>query len=105
MAGEWRFNPSVHRAKGDRLVRARVLPICDNSLISLHCALVITEDPTFLHADSDDFNQTEWIVMLIRVFSRLMVYSCRGSHISPISPRICFSFSLEASPDICVIVV
>ena len=25
MAGEWLFNPSVHRAKGDRLVR-RALP-------------------------------------------------------------------------------
>ena len=30
MAGEWRFNPSVHRAKGDRLVRARVLSVFDN---------------------------------------------------------------------------
>ena len=30
MAGEWRFNPSVHRANGDRLVRARVLPVCNN---------------------------------------------------------------------------
>ena len=25
-----RFNPSVHRAKGDRLVRARALSVCDN---------------------------------------------------------------------------
>ena len=32
MAGEWRFNPSVHCAKGDRLVRARVLLVCDNAL-------------------------------------------------------------------------
>ena len=32
MAGEWRFNPSVHRAKGDRLVRATVLPVCNNAL-------------------------------------------------------------------------
>ena len=31
IAGEWRFNPSLHRAKGDRLVRARVLPVCDNA--------------------------------------------------------------------------
>ena len=29
MAGEWQFNPSVHRAKGDRLVR-RALPVADN---------------------------------------------------------------------------
>ena len=27
---EWWFNPSVHRAKGDRLVCARVLPVCYN---------------------------------------------------------------------------
>ena len=32
MVGEWRFNPSVHRAKGDRLMRARELPVCDNAL-------------------------------------------------------------------------
>ena len=31
LAGEWRFNPSVHREKGDRLVRARVLPVCDHA--------------------------------------------------------------------------
>ena len=32
MAGEWRFNPSVHWAKGDRSVRARALPVSDNEL-------------------------------------------------------------------------
>ena len=30
-ASEWRFNPSIHREKCDRLVRAQVLPVCDNS--------------------------------------------------------------------------
>ena len=25
---KWRFSPNVHRAKGDRLVRASVLPVC-----------------------------------------------------------------------------
>ena len=35
MACVWRFNPSVHRAKGDRLVRARMLPVCDNGSVSL----------------------------------------------------------------------
>ena len=30
MAGEWRFNPSVHRAK----VRARVLPVCDDGYLA-----------------------------------------------------------------------
>ena len=30
MAGEWLFNPSVHKAKDDRLVGARALPVCDN---------------------------------------------------------------------------
>ena len=38
MAGEWRFNPSVHRAKGDRLVRARALPVCDNEVQVGMCA-------------------------------------------------------------------
>ena len=28
--GGWRFNSSVHLAKGDRSVRARALPACDN---------------------------------------------------------------------------
>ena len=28
--GEWRFNPSVLPTKGDRIVRARALPVCDN---------------------------------------------------------------------------
>ena len=32
MAGELRVNPSVHRAQGDRLVRARMLPVCDNDV-------------------------------------------------------------------------
>ena len=31
MAGEWRLNPSVLRAKGDRSVRARALPVGDNA--------------------------------------------------------------------------
>ena len=29
ITGEWRLNPSVQRAKGDRLVRDNVLPVCD----------------------------------------------------------------------------
>ena len=33
MAGEWRFNPSVHRAKDNRLVCVRVLPVCDNGIL------------------------------------------------------------------------
>ena len=31
MTGEWRINPRVLRAKGDRSVRARVLPVGDNA--------------------------------------------------------------------------
>ena len=33
MAGEWRFNPSMHRVKGDKLSHAKVLPVCDNGCI------------------------------------------------------------------------
>ena len=41
MVGEWRLNPSVHRAKGDRLVCARMLPICDNAVKMVTCSLEI----------------------------------------------------------------
>ena len=30
MAGEWRFNPSVQREKGDSFVSARMRHVCDN---------------------------------------------------------------------------
>ena len=30
MANEWRFNRTVHRAEGDRLVRVNALPVCGN---------------------------------------------------------------------------
>ena len=30
MAGEWRFNPGVHRAKG-----ARALPVCANGILTI----------------------------------------------------------------------
>ena len=43
MAGEWRLNPSVHRAKGDRLVHARVLPVCDNVIM---CYFLLPPDPS-----------------------------------------------------------
>ena len=33
-----RFNPSVHRAKGDRLVHASVLPVCDNGSVLVFTA-------------------------------------------------------------------
>ena len=38
---KWRFNPSVNRAKGDRLVRARVLPVCDNVLVVFYSVAVV----------------------------------------------------------------
>ena len=38
MTGEWRFNSSVHRAKGFRLVRARALPVCDHNLF---CEIIL----------------------------------------------------------------
>ena len=44
---EWRFNPSVHRAKGDMLVRARVLPACDNGPITDQG--VVSSIPARLH--------------------------------------------------------
>ena len=35
MAGERRFNLSVHLAKGDRLVCARALPVGDNAIVAV----------------------------------------------------------------------
>ena len=31
----------MHRAKGDRLVRARVLPVCDNVLVVFYSVAVV----------------------------------------------------------------
>ena len=48
------------------------------------CAQCIAKDPIFLHADSEDSDQTGWMSRLIRVFAGrwliLMVLSCRGSY-------------------------
>ena len=53
----------------------------DHSL--LLCAQWVAKDPSFLHADSDDSDQTGWMPSLIWVFARrtviLLVLSCRGS--------------------------
>ena len=51
---------------------------------SLLCAQWVAKDPTFLHADSKDSDQTGWMPSLIRVFAgrtaTLFVLSCCGSH-------------------------
>ena len=44
---------SGHRAKGDRLVRAKVLPVCDNGrcigpLYSIRCVLRVTFETSIL---------------------------------------------------------
>ena len=45
----------------------------------------VAKDPSFLHADSEDSDQTGWMPRLIWVFAGrtaiLLVLSCRGSHI------------------------
>ena len=48
------------------------------------CALWVAKDPRFLHADSEDSDQTGRMFRLIWVFARrrliLLVLSCRGSY-------------------------
>ena len=50
---------------------------------SLLCAQWVAKDPTFLHADSEDSDQIEWLPRLIWFFAGrtaiLLVLSCRGS--------------------------
>ena len=50
------------------------------------CAQWVAKDPSFLHADSEDPDQTGWMPRLIWVFAgrttTLLVLSCRGSIIS-----------------------
>ena len=59
------------------------------------CAQWVAMDPSFLHADSEDSDQTGRMPMLIWVFAgrtlTLMVLSCRGSYIN--FPLIVFTFS------------
>ena len=47
------------------------------------CAQWVTKDPSFLHADSEDSDQTGWMPRLIWVFAGhtaiLLDLSCRGS--------------------------
>ena len=48
------------------------------------CTQWVAKDPSFLHADSEDSDQTEWMPRLIWVFAGrkviLLVLSCRGSN-------------------------
>ena len=48
------------------------------------CAQWVAKDPSFLHADSEDSDQTGWMPRLIRVFTGrtaiLLVLSCHGSN-------------------------
>ena len=50
------------------------------------CAQWVAKDPRFLHADSEDSDQTGWMPRLIWVFTGrtaiLLVLSCRGSFIT-----------------------
>ena len=48
------------------------------------CTQKVAKDPRFLHADSEDSDQTRWMPRLIWVFAEhkltLLVLSCRGSN-------------------------
>ena len=49
------------------------------------CTQWVAKDPSFLHADSEDSDQTGWMPRLIWVFARrtaiLLVLSCRASNV------------------------
>ena len=59
------------------------LGICPVWSESSLCTLWVLKDPSFLHVDSEDFDQTGWMPRLIWVFAghtvTLLVLSCRGS--------------------------
>ena len=56
------------------------------SLIGLRCALTVARHPRFLHADSEDFDQTGQAPRLIRVFAgctgQFFGLLCCGSDVS-----------------------
>ena len=60
------------------------LDICPVWSESLLCSQWVAEDPSFLHADSEDSDQTGWMPRLIWVFAgrtlSLLVLSCRCSY-------------------------
>ena len=62
-------------------VRTSIYPVWSESSL---CAQWVAKDPRFLHADSEDSDQTERMPRLIRVFALrrliLLSLSCRGSH-------------------------
>ena len=61
------------------------LGICPVWSESSLCAQWVAKDPSFLHADRVDSDQTGWMPRLIWVFTEctviLLVLSCRGSHV------------------------
>ena len=69
---------SVHRAKTQ--ISLGFLPVWSESSL---CAQWEAKNPSFLHADSEDSDQTGWMPRLIWVFAGrtaiLLVLSCRGS--------------------------
>ena len=62
------------------------LGICPVWSELLLCAQWVAKDPRFLHADSEDSDQTGWMHRLIWVFAGrtliLLVLTCRGSNLN-----------------------
>ena len=67
---------------GKTQISLGIRPVC--SEFSL-CAQWVAKDPSFLHADSEDSDQTGRMPRLIWVFGRrtliLLFFSCRGSYL------------------------
>ena len=80
-----RFTPDRERSHVWRPAKTQIsLGICSVWSESSLCTQWVAKDPSFLHADSEDSDQTGWMPRLIWVFAghtiTLLVLSCRGSY-------------------------
>ena len=83
---------SVHPAKTQ--INLGIRPVWSESLL---CAQRVAKYPSFLHADSENSDQTGRIPRLIWVFARrtliLLVLSCRGSYVMFLRTAVCLRVS------------
>ena len=75
------FIKSLYEPRYDKTNKMSVHPVWSESSL---CAQWVAKDQSFLHADSEDSDQTGRMPRLIRVFAgrtlTLLVLSCRGSY-------------------------
>ena len=91
------IHPTAYEPRHDKTNKMSVRPAKTQISLGIRpvwsesslCAQWVAKDPRFLHADSEDSDQTGWMSRLIWVFAGhtliLFVLSCRSSHINIIS--------------------